>query len=173
MGEVTQWLPVVLALLISLVAIYFAVSPLLQPERATLLLDDDKLAELMGRKDALLQGIKDLEFDFRVGKINEEDYTRLDQRLRRQAIGLIQQIEKLAPASASLDEQLETIIAQFRQTTAPAVPQASAPVQPPPITTPEPTSASRFCTECGKPVAADHKFCAHCGAPITQVDPAT
>ncbi len=176
MEDVTMWLPVTLAALISVVAIYFTVSPLLRAGRATLLLDDDKLVELLGRKDALLQAIKELEFDYRVGKISDEDYHRLDQRMRRQAIGLIQQIERVAPESASLDEQLESIIAQFRQTThavstpvAPALSSTAAPAALAPAVSP---ADARFCTECGKPVGATHKFCAHCGAPVAQVDPA-
>jgi hypothetical protein len=145
-----------------------------------------------------LQAIKDLEFDYRVGKISQEDYQRLDQRLRRQAIGLMQQIEKLAPTSASLDEELESIIAQFRQTavtptlvTPTAVTptsvtstvsmhtsnralssetRASSAAVPTPVA--DTTHVGRFCTECGKPVEAGHKFCAFCGTPIAQADPA-
>lgn len=171
MSDLSLWVTVILAALVSLLAIYFAVSPLLLAGRATLVLDDDKLVELLGRKDATLQAIKDLEFDYRVGKMSQEDFQRLDQRLRRQAIGLMQQLEKIAPESASLDEQLESLIAQFRQTT-------SVPVQPIPtplaafVSTMGQATATRFCTQCGKPVEAGHKFCAYCGTPITQADPA-
>jgi hypothetical protein len=173
MNDLSLWLTVALAALISLLAIYFSVSPLLQPGRASLVLDDDKLAGLLGRKDAILQAIKDLEFDYRVGKMSEEDYQRLDQRLRRQAIGLMQQIEKLAPASASLDEQLESIIAQFRQTSVAPVPDASKSVNgDAPIATPTTSSPTRFCTQCGKPLEAGHKFCAYCGTPVTEPDAA-
>lgn len=188
MDDLTLWVTVVLAALISLLAIFFAISPLLQPGRASTLLEDDKLVELLGRKDSALQAIKDLEFDYRVGKISQEDYQRLDQRLRRQAIGLMQQIEKLAPTSASLDEELESIIAQFRQTvmtpttvTSTTVTpasnralsgetRASSAAAPTPVI--DTTHAGRFCTECGKPVAVEHKFCAYCGTPIAQIDPA-
>lgn len=185
MNDVTMWLPVTLAALLSLLAVYYAVAPLLQATRPTLLLDDDKLVELLGRKDAVLQGIKDLEFDYRVGKISDEDYRRLDQRLRRQAIGLIQQIERVAPESASLDEQLESIIAQFRQTSstrAEAAPTSTpvvstqtftAPISPVATAPTAKADGTRFCTECGKPLAANHKFCAHCGTPVAQGDAAT
>ncbi|MCC6454555.1 MAG: zinc-ribbon domain-containing protein [Caldilineaceae bacterium] len=175
MNDLSLWLTVLLAALISLFAIYFAVSPLLQPGRASLVLDDDKLVGLLGRKDAILQAIKDLEFDYRVGKISEEDYQRLDQRLRRQAIGLMQQIEKLAPASASLDEQLEGIIAQFRQTSGLSVPSASTPTNgdtPVSASAPAESHSTRFCTHCGKPVEAGHNFCAYCGTPVAQPDAA-
>jgi hypothetical protein len=183
MSDLNLWLTVILAALISLVAIYYAVAPLLENGRAAVLVDDDKLVELLGRKDATLQAIKDLEFDYHVGKMSEEDFQRLDQRLRRQAIGLLQQIEKVAPDSATLDQQLEAIIAQFRQTTvAPVATTPAAKVQVGPTVAPVPAaiaapvaapSAMRFCTQCGKPVEPTHKFCAHCGTPIAQPDAAT
>ena len=144
MSDLNLWLAVLLAALISLVAIYYTVSPLLQAGRATPLVEDDKLVELLGRKDAILQAIKDLEFDYRVGKMSQEDYQRLDQRLRRQAIGLIQQIERLAPESASLDEQLESIITQFRQTSSvPTVASTPRTLSPAPTTLPD----TRFCIQ--------------------------
>ncbi len=171
MGDLNVWLTVTLAALISLLAIYFAVAPLLQAGRATLVLEDDKLVELLGRRDSIMQAIKDLEFDYRVGKISQEDYQRLDQRLRRQAIGLMQQLEKLSPTSASLDEQLESIIAQFRQTTVAPALAVSASSRATPVVT-STRQAIRFCTECGRPLEAGHKFCAYCGTPIALVDPA-
>jgi hypothetical protein len=173
MNDLNVWLTVILAALISLLAIYFAVSPLFKAGRASLVLEDDKLVELLGRKDSVLQAIKDLEFDYRVGKISQEDYERLDQRLRRQAIGLLQQIEKVAPASASLDEQLETIIAQFRQTSRASTSVTNGVPASAPSAAQSPVGQSpRFCIQCGKPVEAGHKFCAYCGTPIAQPDPA-
>jgi len=184
MGDLNVWLTVVLAALIAVLAIYYAISPLLQPGRASLLIEDDKLVELLGRKDSALQAIKDLEFDYRVGKVSEEDYARINQRLRRQAIILMQQIEKLAPTSVSLDQELESIIANYRQTsiaTAAVVPASvvpvAAPIAVPAVAIPTAPSISkpqavRFCIECGKPVEPGHKFCAYCGTPVTQADPA-
>lgn len=184
MSDLSIWLAVVVAALVAILASYYAVSPLLQPGKAPLLVEDDKLMELLGRKDAALQAIKDLEFDYRVGKVSQEDYQRIDQRLRRQAIVLMQQIEKLAPVSASLDQELEGIIANHRRThAAPAAEVASPVLVTPPV---EATStpivapaeafatpqATRFCTQCGKPVEPGHKFCGHCGTPVAQADPA-
>jgi hypothetical protein len=173
MENTTMWLGLVIAVVISAVAIYFAVAPLLKPGKATLLLDDDKLTQLIGRKDATVKAIKDLEFDYRVGKMSEEDFQRMDQRLRRQAIGLIQQIEKMAPATVALDDQLETVIAQMRQIPSGApVSPVTAPVAAKPAGgnghhAPAQPRGGRFCTNCGEKVEAGHKFCAHCGTPVT------
>jgi len=85
---------------------------------------------------------------------------------------LIQQIEKVAPASASLDQELEGIIANFRQTVAVPAPVAASVA----VATPDLSSSTvegvRFCTHCGKPLEAGHKFCAFCGTPVAQADTA-
>jgi hypothetical protein len=180
MDSLVVWVTVLVAAAISAVAIAYVVRPLLAPGPAPIVLEDDRLTDLLSRKDSALAAIKELEFDYQVGKMSEEDFQRMDQRLRRQAIGLIQQIEKLAPESATLDERLEAEIARLRRTQERAAVQP-APLQPSPAQ-PEVTStpaaatvppvngdaprAARFCTNCGHPLEPAHKFCAYCGAPV-------
>jgi hypothetical protein len=183
-----MWIAVLIALVLSLAALAYVVWPLLKPGPAPVMVEDDRLTELLGRKDAVLKAIKDLEFDYQVGKLSEEDYQLYDQRLRRQAVALLQQIEQVAPLSANLDAELEAEISQRRRvleparTTAKPVPAtvgASAAV---PVVTQAPAmvvaagvpvangnvsgGASRFCTNCGSKLEAHHKFCANCGTPV-------
>jgi hypothetical protein len=176
------WLSVIVAALITVLALVYVVWPLLRPGPALWVVDDDRLAELIGRKDTVLEAIKELEFDYRTGKLSEEDYQRFDQRLRRQAIGLIQQIEKLAPESAGLDDPLEAEIARRRKTRDGNVTPIPEPTsKPSSVVAPravEPKagewagelnvmgSPSRFCTNCGHRTEAGHKFCANCGTPV-------
>ena len=178
----------VVAGLLSFAAVAYVVWPLLRPGPAPVVVEDDRLTELVGRKDAALAAIKDLEFDYYTGKLSDEDYARLDQRLRRQAIGLIQQIEKLAPESAVMDERLEAEIARLRKTRNGAgevTPQPSRPeavqaaaspadvatAQKPQQPAPGGAETPRFCTECGQPLQPSYKFCAHCGAPVASASP--
>lgn len=172
---------IVVAALLSLAALAYVVWPLVTSRPAPVVVENDRLTELIGRKDAVLTAIKDLEFDYLTGKLSDEDYQRLDQRLRRQAIGLIQQIEKLAPESAVMDERLEAEIARLRKTQdrAPVVTVSQplvatvAGVESAPRTEPAgpATSGPRFCTACGNPVQPSHKFCARCGAPVQAAVP--
>jgi len=179
----------VVAGLLSFAAVAYVVWPLVSSRPAPVVVEDDRLTELVGRKDAVLAAIKDLEFDYYTGKLGDEDYARLDQRLRRQAIGLIQQIEKLAPESAVMDERLEAEIARLRKTRngagevtpQPSRPEAVPAAEPPPadgVTAQTPQAAApgdaetpRFCTECGQPLQPSYKFCAHCGAPVASASP--
>lgn len=153
---------VIVAAVISLVAILFAVWPLLQPGRSHMVLEDDRLTELIGRKESTLKAIKDLEFDYRVGKMDAEEFQTHDQRLRRQAIILIQQIEKMVPESVKLDQTLEQQIAARRRAQAPAPAQTA---RPQPVSNGS-AKPARFCVECGTALDQAHKFCPQCGAAV-------
>jgi len=175
-------LGLLIALVLSGLAMAAVVWPLLKKGPAPVLVEDDRLAELLHRKEQVLASIKELEFDYRVGKMSEADYQQYDQRLRRQAIGIMQQIEQVAPESAGLDATLEREIEKRRlvkpATTAVVedagmeaeiarrrrvpVTQSAAPTN---------GSAARFCTNCGATLAPHHKFCANCGTPIEQGEP--
>ncbi len=181
------FLSVAVAALLSLAALAYVVWPLVSSRSAPLVVEDDRLTALIGRKDAVMVAIKDLEFDYHTGKLGDEDYARLDERLRRQAIGLMQQVEKLAPESAVMDERLEAEIARLRKTrdgagmaappaaASPAAAPTVAPVTAPFVAPAPPVAAEsasvqdegpRFCTTCGHPMQPAHKFCANCGTPV-------
>jgi hypothetical protein len=167
------WIAIVVAVLLSLAAAAYVAWPLVRAEPPPVVVEDDRLSDLIGRKDAVLTAIKDLEFDYQVGKLSEEDYERFNQRLRRQAIGLIQQIEQVAPESAKLDAQLEAEITRRRKTHEPAAAPVPARPQPTALTgavamaTPPATVAeAHYCTQCGQQLAPTHKFCANCGTPV-------
>ena len=176
-----MWFGLLAAVAISAVALLYVVLPLLKPGPAPILVEDDRLAELLGRKDAVMKSIKDLEFDYQVGKLSEEDFQLYDQRLRRQAVTLIQQIEEAVPESAQLDDAVEAEISQRRKVAdrpiAPALvaaatqpaPAQAQPAAPATVVVPVAAAAGspvRYCTNCGNRLELNHKFCAICGTPV-------
>lgn len=172
------WLTFLLAVLLGFAALAYVLWPVMKPGPAPVIVEDDRLTDLVHRKDAVLRAIKDLEFDYQVGKLSADDYRLFDERLRRQAVGLLQQLEQVAPLSANLADELEVDIARLRKTRdrvapAPAVPHAQQPVgavlaaQPAVVTvaaTAALPGATKYCTNCGNPLQPNHKFCANCGA---------
>lgn len=163
MNETELLLAVAVAAVLSLAAIFYTIAPLLKPGRAMLVVEDDRLTQLLERKDATLRAIKDLEFDYRVGKMDEADFQRLDQRLRHQAIGLIQQIEKIAPVTNDVDVALEAAIARRRKLAAQA---SAAPERTKGGLSTVASTVARYCVNCGHALEPGHKFCAECGAPV-------
>lgn len=183
---------VVIAIVVSLGTLAWVVWPLINKAPAPMLVEDDRLAELLGRKDAVLAAIRDLEFDYSVGKLDADDYQLYDGRLRRQAVALIQQIEQIAPASTEMDATLEHEVRRRRKVvegelasvppalSAPALPAmqpvvARAPLAPGAAGTGNGALAApalagrRFCTSCGHPLESHHRFCANCGSAVAAV----
>ena len=106
----------ILVLIVAVLAFIYVAEPLRKPSTTLRADEDDELVDLIQRKDVVLRNIKEVEFDYRTGKLSEADYEAYDQRMRQQAIGLIRQIEKRSPEVAGLDAELETLIASRRKT---------------------------------------------------------
>ena len=82
-------------------------------------------AGLLLQKETLYTAIRDVAFDFQTGKVDQQDYVELRQRLEREAIQVLRLLDTSAPGAA-LDAALEQHIARLRQR-----PTAIAPVSPP------------------------------------------
>ena len=63
--------------------------------------DGERRATLEAAKEAKYREIRDTELDFRMGKIDEDDYHRTDRELRDQAIAILKQIDELEPEDAA------------------------------------------------------------------------
>jgi hypothetical protein len=59
--------------------------------------DDPRLAELEARKEAKYREIRDAELDRAQGKLSEDDWRAADAELRREAIEILAQIDRLEP----------------------------------------------------------------------------
>ena len=87
---------IALAVLVALVV----VRPLLRPAEAAGA-GDERRAALEAAKEAKYREIRDTELDFRMGKIDEDDYHRTDRELRDQAIAILKQLDELEPENAA------------------------------------------------------------------------
>jgi len=71
-------------------------------------------ARLLLQRDTFYTALRDLEFDFQTGKVDQKDYTELRQQLEREAVYILHLLD--APDSCTpLDAALEQHIALLRQ----------------------------------------------------------
>jgi hypothetical protein len=71
-------------------------APLLRPSRNhSPEADSERRAVLEARKEAKYREIRDAEADFRTGKLSEDDYRAVDRSLRREAIEILAEIDRL------------------------------------------------------------------------------
>jgi hypothetical protein len=90
------------------------------------------------RKATIYENLRDLQFEYRLGKLSDEDYqqTKLD-----------------------LQKELASVLAEIDR-----VQGGKAPAPPPP---PKPVpAAGTTCSNCGATFAQALKFCGECGSPI-------
>jgi len=94
------------------------------------------------RKAAIYENLRDLQFEYRVGKLSDQDYQQTKQDLQKELAGVLAEIDKVKQSLAG-------------QT---AAPKPAKKQQPQRFICPsckaEFPSALKFCGECGKPMAA-------------------
>ncbi len=130
----------------------------------------DRLADLYARRDTLYQAIKDLEFDYQVGKVVEADYRHLRERLRQEAAAVLREIDALQARQADVRERLEAEVRALREhlaTATQASPQTDTETAQAEATTSYVTP--RFCTQCGAALRPGDRFCSQCGAAVVRV----
>ena len=143
---------IVLAIAISVGAVLLVVYPIIVRSRSAqsaASLAQEELDELLARRDAVFQALRDLNFDHRVGKITDDDFAVFQANLKETAAETLKTLDKWeTEASISLDAALERTIAAR---------QAAL------------LSGGRSCPDCGRPAATDDKFCAACGKALLEV----
>ena len=82
-------------------AILFVMLPLLRGDWAALERSDDEITEVDARKQAALRGLRDAEYDFHAGKLDEEDYQLLKSDLGRQALEALEEERAAGQDSAA------------------------------------------------------------------------
>lgn len=135
------------------------------------------LADYEARYQAALSNIKELMFDYEMGKISTEDYQPLLAKAKLEAAAIRQQFDRLSQTAATaidpqLDAQIETLVAEFKQqpkASSKALHRAveaeiealkgAAPAR----------SNERSCPNCGKPVDIEDAFCSKCGQALPQL----
>ncbi len=133
---------------------------------------EQRRSVLLARKEAILAALRELEVDYRGGKVSEEDY-----RLQK---------EQLMEEGAAVLRELEALEAKLRQVTGARKPAAAAeaghaaaqtsPASPKGESSDDPIEALLqrrkataaavyigFCPNCGAPLRAGQRYCAYCG----------
>ena len=117
--------------------------------------DELALEHLEHDRQLAMQGLRELEFDHAMGKVDEADYANLCATLERRALAAMSALER-----ARRDEHGVTLRLASRR----ARPTASPPSPAAPRVAP--TQRIKFCPQCGAAVGAGYNFCAECGTSL-------
>ena len=177
------------------IAIALVAYPILRPTEPPLLTAEDadqqEWAELVARRDDTLRAIKDLEFDYRLGKVSAEDFQVFLARLKAEAADILKQMDAWqAEKELALSDALEAEIAAERQARQPRMVPAAArggvgddgasareesvlekglekEIRQARRKGAVPLGA-RACPRCGYAVAPEDRFCGTCGAALLE-----
>ncbi len=132
---------------------------------------EDESADLLARRDRLVDELRDLEFEAALNKVDANDFAALRARYESEAVALVRTLDERA---AQFGDRISAAVeARLNPEQAPAADEAPpAPVRlgkkPDVPATPridEPEAGGLACGECGAGVVADDAFCDACGAP--------
>jgi hypothetical protein len=103
--------------------------------------------ELEARKAEIYAAIRDIDFDYRMGKLSQDDYETLRDQYKAEAISMMKQIDQMKPG------QPRSATARSDGKGVRSSKQEAVPIEP----------AARFCHQCGEPVVSKDQFCSACG----------
>lgn len=102
-----------------------------------------RAGELQERKENIYAAIKEIEFDYQMGKLSKEDFLELREQYKTEAVNLLKEIDQI--------EQKGTI--------SPAAANKKSPA---------PGAGVQFCWMCGNPVTESDRFCPNCGNKLAE-----
>ncbi|MBI4594849.1 MAG: zinc ribbon domain-containing protein [Candidatus Tectomicrobia bacterium] len=112
--------------------------------------------ELLTQKESLLSALKEIDFDYKTGKLSDEDYHELQESYRLKAIAVMEEIDKRGTKPDSLEAKVEREIEAARRTGAQKQRAATK-------------KRNLLCPSCSSPVTVQDKFCQECGYSLEQV----
>jgi hypothetical protein len=131
--------------LVAAAVLLFILEPVVKGLQASLEREDDELTETEARKRVALLALRDVEYDYLAGKLDDEDYRALKSQLTAEALAALEADEAARQAAGGPeDADIEAEIARIRAG----------------------LRAGMVCGECGFANESGSRFCSSCGTPL-------
>jgi hypothetical protein len=134
--------------------------------------EEHELSALMAERDRVVNSLQELEFDFKLGKVPDEDYPVQRANLLQRGADILRKLDNLTSHSAqnNREDRLEQAIATRRKTASVGNVDLSDDNLESLIIARRKTRREKtagFCPKCGKPVMASDRFCPSCGKSLS------
>ncbi len=151
------------------VGLYLAAPLVFDAPRRRTKEETSESSSLLAERDRVINSLQELDFDYKLGKIPEEDYPSQRAELLQKGAEILRKLDALQPQPLS-DDEVEKRIEE-----AAAARRADASAKAEPLSDDEIESmlarrrksrkskSSGFCPKCGKAVLVADQFCPHCG----------
>jgi hypothetical protein len=128
------------------------------------------VAHLEERKARIYENLRDLQFEYRLGKLSDEDYQRTKLGLQAELASTLAEIDRVlgkAPAAAPPVAAVSPVAAVPATAAVPVMPEAAGAAS---KGAGLPAHDPLECPHCGARFEKPMKFCGMCGKPMTEVD---
>ncbi len=138
--------------------------------------EEHELSALMAERDRVINSLQELDFDFKLGKVPEEDYPAQRASLLQKGADILRKIDSLVPTplygsnGQDTEARLEKAIAARRADAAAAKSEVSDDDVEAMISSRRKRHTHKsagFCPRCGKPVMVTDRFCPSCGKSLS------
>ena len=150
----------------------FLYAPFLERRARRVTPDEHELSTLLAERERTLSSLQELDFDYSLGKVPEEDYPAQRTSLLQRGADILRKLDELAPQKAQddTDVRIERALAARRKNGAGQQQEVTDDEIESMISTRRRgrrEKSAGFCPKCGKPVMASDKFCPSCGKALT------
>jgi rubrerythrin len=122
--------------------------------------EEHELSALLAERDRVLSSLQELDFDFKLGKIPEEEYPVQRQSLLQKGADILR---KMDDVSAKVETQRAELKAAKKSAGREKVSDDALEAMISTRRRGRKTKFDGFCPKCGKPVVATDQFCPSCG----------
>lgn len=153
----------------------FLAAPMMRKHTRRAAEESQEGSTLLAERDRVINALQELDFDFKLGKIPDEDYPAQRTELLQKGADVLKKLDAIKPVFSSgpdAEARLEKAVAARRADSA-AGSSAPEPVSDDEIESmlaarrkERNAKSSGFCPRCGKPVLVSDKFCPNCGKAI-------
>ena len=175
-------LSLILSLALGIVVLAVILYPLWQQTRPEAIFRVDRsgqtLEEYQARYQAILAAIKDLMFDYEMGKVSAEDYEPLLARSKLEAAEIRHHIDRLSQGSVTdidpiVEAEIEAMVARLKETrldgNEPLLGEVEAEIESLKRITIDGQAGRLTCPNCGKAYQIGDAFCTGCGRSLPEL----
>lgn len=160
-----------LILAVVLMVGFYVARPFMDRSASAVSAADQERSSLLAERERVLDALQELDFDYRLGKIPEEDYPGQRSLLVQRGAAVLERLDALEAIRKPVSDAVEKAIADRRANAnaGPRQPVAADDEVERMIAARRREQSSKptgFCPHCGQAVHQTDKFCSKCGNPL-------
>jgi len=150
----------------------FLYAPFLERRARRVTEEEHETSSLLAERERIVNSLQELESDYQLGKVPEEDYPTQRTNLLQRGADILRKLDELAPVKAQNDKDahVERALAARRRNGSSQQGELTDDDVESMIASRRKGRKSKsagFCPKCGKPVMASDKFCPSCGKTLS------